>query len=69
MCCICVWRKPRNYWAAQCWGVSEIAERVGIPDPSYLSRLFGSRFGITPGAYRRRLHQQEAAGAAGREEL
>ncbi|SET70329.1 AraC family transcriptional regulator [Paenibacillus sp. NFR01] len=47
-------------------GMSEIAERVGIHDPNYLTRLFSARFGVTPGAYRRRLRQR---GTAGTEEL
>lgn len=35
--------------------IPEIAERVGIRDPNYMTRLFTSRLGVTPGAYRRRL--------------
>lgn len=50
-------------------GIAEIAERAGIHDPNYLTRLFSARFGLTPGAYRRRLRQREDAGAlAGTEE-
>jgi len=44
-------------------GISEIAERVGIHDPNYMTRLFSTRFGVTPGAYRRRLRQREDATA------
>ncbi|MHA6530501.1 helix-turn-helix transcriptional regulator [Paenibacillus sp. BAC0078] len=49
--------------------IPEIAERVGIRDSNYMIRLFSGRFGITPGAYRRRLRQRdEAAAGADREE-
>lgn len=45
-------------------GISEIAERVGIQDPNYMTRLFSARFGVTPGAYRQRLRQRDEAAAA-----
>lgn len=45
-------------------GISEIAERIGIQDPNYMTRLFSTRFGLTPGAYRRRLRQREDTAAS-----
>ncbi|CAM4200910.1 helix-turn-helix transcriptional regulator [Paenibacillus typhae] len=45
--------------------VSDIAERIGIRDANYLTRLFSARFGMTPVAYRRRLRQRDEAAAAG----
>lgn len=44
-------------------GLAEIAERVGIRDPNYLTRLFTAKLGITPGAYRRRLRREGEAPA------
>lgn len=49
-------------------GIPEVAERVGIRDPNYMTRLFSARFGVTPGAYRRRLRQRDEGMAAGRDE-
>lgn len=49
-------------------GIPEIAERVGIRDPNYMTRLFTARLGITPGAYRRGLRQREEGASAGQEE-
>ncbi|WP_339219812.1 AraC family transcriptional regulator [Paenibacillus sp. FSL H8-0332] len=43
--------------------IAEIAERVGIQDPNYMTRLFSARFGVTPGAYRQRLRQRDEAAA------
>lgn len=43
--------------------IAEIAERVGIQDPNYMTRLFSMRFGVTPGAYRRRLRMRDEAAA------
>ncbi|UQZ33059.1 AraC family transcriptional regulator [Paenibacillus sp. PK3_47] len=40
-------------------GIPDIAERAGIRDPNYMTRLFKARFGMTPGAYRRRLRHRE----------
>lgn len=40
-------------------GIPDIAERTGIRDPNYMTRLFKARFGMTPGAYRRRLRHRE----------
>ncbi|WP_042199821.1 AraC family transcriptional regulator [Paenibacillus camerounensis] len=45
--------------------VSDIAERIGIRDVNYLTRLFSARFGMTPAAYRRRQRQRDEAAAAG----
>ncbi|MFX3635672.1 MAG: helix-turn-helix transcriptional regulator [Candidatus Pristimantibacillus sp.] len=44
-------------------GIPEIAERVGIQDPNYLTRLFTAKLGVTPGAYRRRLRQRDEGAA------
>lgn len=44
-------------------GIAEIAERVGIQDPNYMTRLFRARFGVTPGVYRRKLRQKDEAAA------
>lgn len=46
-------------------GISEIAERVGIRDPNYLTRLFTAKLGMTPGAYRLMLRQKKEGEAAG----
>ncbi|MGG3308071.1 helix-turn-helix domain-containing protein [Paenibacillus lautus] len=44
-------------------GISEIAERVGIRDSNYMTRLFTAKLGMTPGAYRQMLRQmKEEAG-------
>lgn len=37
--------------------VGEIAVRVGIPDPNYFARLFRSKVGVTPRAFRWRQRQ------------
>lgn len=43
--------------------ISEIAERVGIRDSNYMTRLFTAKLGMTPGAYRQMLRQmKEEAG-------
>ncbi|GIP00377.1 putative HTH-type transcriptional regulator YisR [Paenibacillus lautus] len=39
-------------------GISEIAERVGIRDSNYMTRLFTAKLGMTPGAYRQMLRQR-----------
>jgi AraC-like DNA-binding protein len=41
--------------------IGVIAERVGISDPLYFSRLFKKHFQVTPSAYRRRYHQPSDA--------
>jgi YesN/AraC family two-component response regulator len=33
--------------------ISEIAEKIGIPNQSYFNRLFKKKFGISPMEYRR----------------
>ncbi|WP_194542420.1 helix-turn-helix transcriptional regulator [Paenibacillus sp. JZ16] len=43
-------------------GISEIAERVGIRDSNYMTRLFTAKLGMTPGAYRQMLRQQNEGG-------
>lgn len=45
-------------------GISEIAERVGIRDSNYMTRLFTAKLGMTPGAYRQmlRLKKEEESG-------
>lgn len=45
-------------------GISEIAERVGIRDSNYMTRLFTAKLGMTPGAYRQklRLKKEERSG-------
>lgn len=35
--------------------ISEIAYRVGFTDPNYFSRVFSSRFGQAPSAYRKKV--------------
>lgn len=40
-------------------GISEIAERVGIRDSNYMTRLFTAKLGMTPGAYRLMLRQKK----------
>ncbi|MGG4106252.1 AraC family transcriptional regulator [Paenibacillus lautus] len=40
-------------------GISEIAERVGIRDSNYMTRLFTAKLGMTPGAYRQMLRQKK----------
>lgn len=37
--------------------ISEIAYRVGFTDPNYFSRVFSSKFGQTPSAYRKKTQQ------------
>lgn len=43
-------------------GISEIAERVGIRDSNYMTRLFTAKLGMTPGAYRQMLRQKKEGG-------
>ena len=43
-------------------GISEIAERVGIRDSNYMTRLFSAKLGMTPGAYRQMLRQKKESG-------
>lgn len=43
---------------------AEIAERIGIRDVNYMTRLFAAKLGVTPGAYRKLLQQKEK-GTAG----
>ncbi|MBB3114478.1 AraC-like DNA-binding protein [Paenibacillus phyllosphaerae] len=43
-------------------GLPEIAERVGIKDTNYLTRLFNAKLGVTPVAYRKLLRQQALGG-------
>lgn len=46
-------------------GISEIAERVGIRDSNYMTRLFTAKLGMTPGAYRQMLRQKREGGGDG----
>ncbi|RAR41574.1 AraC family transcriptional regulator [Paenibacillus sp. MDMC362] len=43
-------------------GISEIAERVGIRDSNYMTRLFTAKLGMPPGAYRQMLRQKKEGG-------
>ncbi|MNY58324.1 Multiple antibiotic resistance protein MarA [compost metagenome] len=36
--------------------IQHIAERIGLPNPSYFIRLFKKEVGVTPFQYRRSLH-------------
>lgn len=37
------------------WAISEVAEQVGLDDPSYFARLFKKHTGVSPLAYRKRV--------------
>lgn len=39
------------------WPVSEVAEQVGLDDPSYFARLFKKHTGVSPLAYRKRVEK------------
>lgn len=39
------------------WPVSDIAQRVGLSDPSYFSRLFKKHAGLSPLAYRKKVEK------------
>lgn len=37
--------------------IAQVAEEVGYDNPSYFSQLFKKKFGVTPGAYRKKLRE------------
>lgn len=37
--------------------IAQVAEEVGYDNPSYFSQLFKKKFGVTPGAYRKKLKE------------
>ncbi|MBC6612380.1 helix-turn-helix transcriptional regulator [Hymenobacter sp. BT507] len=39
------------------WPISDIAQRVGLSDPSYFSRLFKKHAGLSPLAYRKKVEK------------